>query len=278
MSSPSSKRRRITTNAEQSGEEVVPPEVVSSIGPPAAVVPGGDAAAGNTGEVTVTVDLVQPQLEEIPKLIVVDMQKDNADDVAGAIKKLYDLLGTDDPDSKKNQKLAIGLGAATVVIGALRRWQMNEGVQKEGCGCLIRLAYNHCDGTSWIVQSGGVEALINAMKQFPDTSSVNSNASGGLRNLFNDTSVRESSGRRFVEDLKGLELLLEAMKTFPNDAQLQEDCCVIFGAFATEKEMRDTMVRAGVLTAVSGAIERHFENENVRAQGEDFMQIMYSKK
>ena len=273
----SSKRRRVGDDPEERGnseEEVVPPDVVSSFGPPAAaVVPGGDAAGG---EVPAGVDLLQPELTEIAK-VVFHMQKNDVEEVVAAMKKLDEALGEGNEDSEENAKEAIKMGAHVVALGTMRKWQMHEDIQTNGCGILIELMYNCDDAEGAVVQLGGLEAAINAMRVFPDSEHVNRRASRALRNMY-DESVRTSARRRFVDDLNGLPLLLRVMKKFPNQSGIQEDCCVVFYQLAQEKELRKPLVETGVVSAVATTMERHLEEKEVKEWADEFMKAMYSSK
>lgn len=74
-----------------------------------------------------------------------------------------------------------------------------------------------------IIHSGGVEAIVDAVKTFPKSNQIAAFAWYALENLFSD--MEESpvpakalrSARRFVEELDGLKIVLKAIATFPHD-------------------------------------------------------------
>jgi hypothetical protein len=254
MSASAPKRRRTSID---SGTDVAPPETVSSNGRSTEeAAAGGDAAAGTTAEVPAGVELVQPDLTDIPKLVLVDLQKDDVDVVATALKQLFDLILTSNASWEENQKDAISFGAVAEVLRAMRKWQMHEAVQLNGCRCLGNLAYKSNHGKDLIARSGGMEAVVNAMKVFPNHEHLNLIAAIALNKLFFDDSVRTSFGRRFVEDLNGLGLLLTTLSNFQAHNKINEYCCGVLYQLAVESDLREAIVKAGVVSAVASAMER----------------------
>ena len=101
MSTTPTKRRRVD---EEGATGVVSPEPAASTNEPRAE----DAPSED--------DLIQPVLEEIPKLVLVDLQKDEPDAVAETLHKLCGLLEPGSQEFDKNKQEIAGLAVTTIIL------------------------------------------------------------------------------------------------------------------------------------------------------------------
>jgi hypothetical protein len=270
MSAAPSKRRR----TDEESAEVVP-SIPLSNSQADTVPPGGDA--GGVG-IPDGVELVEPVLDEISQLVMTIVQQDGVDAVSEAMSELYDLMASDRPgnDGKKARKDATRMGAPTAILGAMKKWQMEEEIQKIGCRCIVRLTHTSDDTTAmYINRIGGVEAVVNAMKLFPDKDKVNTVATAAIYNIIWSDSVRDTISHRLVEDAGLLVLVIDTMAHFPEDENIQENCCGILALLALDTNLREAIEESGAVEAVARGLRSEWENVKEEAKG--FMQNMYGK-
>lgn len=225
--------------------------------------------------------LTKPQLEEIPKLVLFELRKDDIVVVVQALSKLYNMLKSEKKNSQRHKRKATMAGAAGAIVRAMRKWQWDQVIQVRGCNCLRRLSCENIDGVCSVAQSGGVEATIDAMAAFPQCPYVQNRAVGVLQNTLSvslsDPCVIAVTNR-FVKVLDGIRLVLRAMKNFPDDADIQADCCALFHNLAIEDDMKDLMARAGVVSTVAITLERHYDNPEVKEEVDNFMAQMFARE
>ncbi|CAB9515652.1 expressed unknown protein [Seminavis robusta] len=276
-SEPASKRRRT------SGELDPQPAVVGSS--PTVVQPTEEPDSGS---------FVAPKLEEIPQLLFVELQKDKEEDIVAALKQLFDLFSPKDKKDKndpalKNWEKTKHLGPPSFVVVNMRKWAPNHYIQLWSCRVLSVLmvcSKNSCSNNSCIaematVESGGVEAVLNAMKSFPQSEVVIQRACCALRNTFlsliKRPKVVKDCAARFVEELEGVAVMLQTIKEFPEDTSILEHCCLVFKNLAASfKQHHGMFIDAGVVEAVASVQKKHSDNEELKEATKKFMSAMFS--
>ena len=133
--------------------------------------------------------------------------------------------------------------------------------------------FRHAAGINYVVRAGGLEAILNAMTLFPDTGVVQATALHALTCIFELAAPAIST--RFIQQLGGVELVVKAMKDFPHDASIQGNGCFLFYFFAKASELREDLVKAGVVVLVATKLEH--EGALVKRNAKNFMKIMFQE-
>ena len=273
-----------TRNSSNNNEDdVLPPAIVESRASPVA-----DAAAS---AVAPAPQLIEPVLSEIPKLLL-DLQKDNIQDVESALDQLEELISTEKDDAEKkrqeeNQREASSLGANYAILSTMRKWQHAEDVQCMACQSL-RWLPNTLTTTLAIIDLGGLEALVNALKLFPDSDPVQQTALDALGCLFWDLEEKGNilmkkmckHAERFVNELGGIELTVKGMDKFPDHEDIQHEGCALLCALSCLESIRKAMVKAGAARVVVAALEEHdsgsAESKRIQKNGKKCMQYLFA--
>lgn len=237
------------------------------------VHPGEEGDTGSEDEDDV--ELVQPQLTVIPKLVL-DMQQDNIDVVLAGMDDLLLLL--QNQDGRDNVKCSVGAGILLALVRVMGKWQKDEEIQTEACATLSYLSMYDTAGAYMFhfYHLGGVEALVNAMKLFPRNRRIILDGIYTLDNsmlqsspMIQGTSPAEESlgtiiGRRFVKELGGIEIVLMAMEELSNISLVLKLCCRVLSRFSEEKEFRPHMWDAGAVPVLASVLEDNLENEDIK--------------
>ncbi|CAB9507579.1 ARM [Seminavis robusta] len=264
-----SKRHRLSA-------EDTKPEVVESS--PIVVQPSEEPASEQF--------IVAPKLDEIPQLLFVELQKGKPEDVVEALNRIHDLYYLGDKDDindpgMKNWENTRRLGPIGIVVMIMRRWSPNHDIQNMSCSALCNLLYDRSTAKMALVQCGGVEAVTSAMKNFPQSEDLQTNACNTLRNTFinltTNPKVVKDCACCFVEELEGVDLLVKTMKEFPDNTSILEDCCMVFNNLAAcFKQHQDIFIDAGVVEAVAAVQKKHSNNKDLKEGTKQFMSVMFS--
>ena len=223
--------------------------------------------------------VVKPTLNEIPKLLMVDLQQSDADSVLIALKRLKKVLkiGGD----KEKRKQAILMGGVTLVLLQMQKWRNHEQIQVQGCLCL---GWFNCplDSTTHKVslETGSVEVMTTALKTFFGSLNVNTYACEALALVLRldvNPDVSKPLTFKFVREYGGLQLILDAMKAFPDNARLQRHCCEVLQNLAKGTELRKPLIAAGSVECVAKAIRTHMQDETFGEYGSSFMAELFSE-
>ena len=218
-------------------------------------------------------DPILPEFDEIAGIVLDDLQKNDSDSVAAGLDKLFTLLQS---RGKKNQRKAYHLGAHSIIATVMRRWPIIEDIQACGCQCLGMLAFYK---TVPVVKSGGVEAVVYAMKAFPISESVQS---GGCCTLMNTLSGCDSKSQavkrvtyRFVKEMDGIPLILKALERFLDEDDVRQCGLGVFHNISLDKVLTEAMAKAGVLNTAVGILARYPEDEHVQEYTANIMTSMF---
>ena len=232
-------------------------------------VPPDDAAA---------ISATPPEYSTMARLLHVEMQKDNPEDVATALHELGGV--TNGGNDRANRDQAILLGALGFVLSAMRSWQHEESVQLYGCYCLTMLTFETEGMEVALVKSGGIETVVDALRTHFDKVGVQEHAFGTLINVFNSLQDDDTRGAiveaadRFVNKYNGVGLILSVMKHFADDVYIQENGCIVLSTLASKKEFRSSLMRA--VATVGTTLEKFEEiSDTVKTGGAIFMNRMF---
>ena len=228
--------------------------------------------------------MVVPELDDTAQLLLVELQKDDPEEVADALNTLSINLINDQAGQRAHtMKRQMLLGAPSLVVLSMQKWQNTEAVQYRGCWCIQELATNvteSSDTLNAIAASGGIEAVVNAMRLFSTSSTVQEAGCDALLEVscpLSTGSPIEAGINRLVNEMGGVALALNAMKKFPENSDIQSSCCGFFANLATRKEYRKEMMQSGVVSAVAATLERQTDDKNVKEWSGEFMRLMFAR-
>ena len=204
--------------------------------------------------------LIRPDISSllpIPKLISVDLWSDDSNVVEKALLELAGLCycANDYAASETNRESVHKAEGASSIVGAMRRWYNNPGIQAAGCNALAHAAIGAgMKPFSLAAKEGGAfEAVVCAMKNYPDNLLVQSNGCEACANL---CSVTENADH-LVNALNGLDLIVAAMRKFPDDELLQRSACHVLRVLCEWQELRTCISDGGGRRLLLDAIETH---------------------
>lgn len=211
-------------------------------------------------------ELVQ-EIEEIPHLLMVEMQKEAADDVVNGTKDLADHLRPENKHCRSNIQEAASCGAPSVLVLVMRKWHTNEVIQTFGCCCIFYLSSNVASRIA-VAKAGGLETIVEAMTAFPTSQGIQFAGCGAIMkalaavgNKGADSLALRKATRRFVHYLDGVSLMLRAMIQFRRLPGFQAICLEALDNLASEEEFYDVMMKSNVVKAVASALELHGEQD-----------------
>jgi hypothetical protein len=270
-------------------EEVRPSEVVSSN----ATVAKSDfktakEAVAQPKEENVKeeiIPVVTPlRLEPLSMLLMVDLQQPDPSSVVVALKQVHKLVS--DAGTKKENRVqenyrkeAMGIGAPAILLLTLRKWIHEEKIQLWALACLNWITHGQLQTSIAAAKMGGVEAVVTAVKLFPDHTSIRVNGFRVLRHMIASGFVHLAY---FVKELQGVHLVQETMRKFSENADLQCSCCSIFLTIIRimkqqhHKDYGGHFVRAGIAVDVATALRNHAEDVRVQKVGGDLMKSLFS--
>lgn len=202
----------------------------------------------------------EPEFDDLSQLLLGDLQVDDSPSAAVALQKLGSLL-----KNKHNVETSYALGAHVTLSVIMRKYPKDPEIQRWGCFCFSSMVRTKYKPTIAIAKSGGIEALVNAMRLLPDSYSIQTNGLLALENLISDLKRQNNrsaeAGKvtlRFVYELDGLQLIVQAMDRFPKETYLQSICCELCMLLVDKCKSR-ALKNAGVVMAVANAGENHPE-------------------
>ncbi|CAB9507581.1 expressed unknown protein [Seminavis robusta] len=250
-----------------------------------------DDEDSNTSIATAT-QCIAPKLDKIPHLFIVDLQKGSTDDVVAALKQISHLVNAKDSDNPsdpavKNWKEMQQLGPMTLVVLCMQKWPKAQSIQVWSCIALANMldvSYSCGGGRAAMANSGGVEAVLSALKTFLDSAQLQSEALRALQNFF---TCKQSDGEskvvlanfagRFIE-LEGISLVVQTTKRFHDNVDLLFASCGLLYNLSLLEKHHDELVKHGAVEAVASIQKRHFGNEELKKEAEEFLAKMFTKK
>jgi hypothetical protein len=244
----------------------------------------------------VTTAAIEPELDEIPKLVLVDLHKNDSSAVKQALKRMDKLLPIEDDEEDSDElqdrrQDLIRTGAVAMVVLTMQKWRGNKKIQEHACRFLGHFQYycrSYEDGGYYyledtLAKAGGIEAVLTAIQAFPNSLKVCRAGCWTLSHwnwlvpLQDDLvpGLWMTISRRFIEEWNGLQIIKTTMKAFPQDGDLQAWCCGIFDRLAHQKDFRKALIDAGLISSVGAALETHSEHQWVKVYGGEFMTVMF---
>ena len=217
------------------------------------------------------------ELDEIPQLLMFDMQKENADDVIKSLRDLTDLVRTENKHCSINLQELASCGGPSVVVLAMNKWKTHEEIQTIGCTCIFFLAFDFACRNA-LVKARGLDTIVSAMKAFPVSKGIQFAGCGAIVKTITligkqeaDSLQAQNAARRFVHSPDSMSVILRAMIQFRNYSGFQAMCCEALNELASDDECFDIMVKPNVVNVVAATLGNHGDDKCCRFHADNFM-------
>jgi hypothetical protein len=218
---------------------------------------------------------IEPELDEIAKLVLVDLQSNDSIVVADAIKKLAKSTQMK-PDKFRE---AYQSGAILAIIVSMRKWPNDKSIQADCCRFAANMMFHVQDAGKSVAILGGVEAILAAMKRYPDSpiiQDVGVLVCGNFFGACNYDKCRKTM-ERFIKELDGNEAVLHAMRAFPTNVYLQRRGCGIFLMQCLISSDYNTILKSSDAISVIGtAVSKHLDDELLQRYARSFMKAIFA--
>ena len=197
---------------------------------------------------------------DVMDILVASLGKEKADaDFKVTILNLIVNLTTDETCKKL---IGESENVSTAIIVELQRSTNSDSVRQTACGALQNLASISPTIKYRISESGGVNALAEAIKSSPESVGLTNNALNLLGALINEDRPRDiEAGRRFMTEQMGIPLLLSAMKYHADTTTVQIAACEVISYLPFE----DSDDNVQLAEAILFAMKNHAESEAVQS-------------
>lgn len=214
-------------------------------------------------------EFIKPKLKKVPtRLYDPDLMCENSDTVRHAVANMCVLFTG--KKAKKNRYEAMNLGAAGIIIHIMNKWIGNVETQVHCCNMMSTLInYNddhNSDAAVIFASVGGMEAIVNALKAYPDTFYVQNNGILALSNMLKDKddSTVADAAKRFVLDLGGAELIVDAMKQFNHTILCQLTGCNALDVLSNYDDLKTHLTESGALGVLAAASENNPDDMEIQ--------------
>lgn len=220
-------------------------------------------------------------LDEISQILLEGIHQDVYKKIIKALGRLADISSQN--QEKCNQ--ACQMGAPAAIVAAMKKWAINKNIQAACFRVLIALTVGEeclkVRKTIWMV--GGMEQILDAMGQFPESRSIQFFGCNALLSLLpsgcedENKKIKKWMGRRFVREFKGVKAVIASMIQFEEDRGIQEAGCSVLLKLATfmhSGQDRKLLLESGAVSAFSIALESHASDEAIQHYTTLFMNFM----
>jgi len=149
------------------------------------------------------------------------------------------------------------------ILQLMGRHQTNALLQALACKKLAALAYNNGEIRTRIGFSGGIDLVLNGMRQFPQDKQVQSHGILALNNI----SYAHDENKCRIGVSGGVSLVLNNLRQFPNDQQIQRSALLALGNFALDDEIATMISNVGGIEISLRAMRQLPEDEQVQRNG-----------
>lgn len=125
------------------------------------------------------------------------------------------------------------LGVAAPIVGAMRKWAVYNGIQREACRLIYALATRERIAVSF-KECGVFRQILLAMKSFALDETIQTSGCAALHAL--TCPYNKSLSTQLVEE-DGLKVIVQAMKNFPTSNRIQQRGVLVFCCVDEYKEL-----------------------------------------
>jgi len=173
-------------------------------------------------------------LSPLQKILCVDLLKEDCETVERAMSKLVNMFHLDNENCAANCAAIRQLGGATMILGGImQKWYTNPVIQARGCVAITLVSRGSAALKKSTKDSGALDAIIWAMKSYPDNLQVQN---CGCLALWSLTHLFRENAEYVVITLHGTDLILAAMRKFPDFVRLQISGCGALGTLVFVKK------------------------------------------
>jgi len=211
--------------------------------------------------------------EDIPDLVLGLDGKNEFALVEASIKKLATLLDLENEDQaihpQTNGNEAFRVEAHVHILEVLKTHTHSLEVQICGWKCLKNPAYKSDAARVTLANLGVAAAAVRSSKLFPQSEELQEDILETLWQLYynsvTDGKAIKESWRRFVYYLNGVDMIVAATKQFSHNNFLMElGVRLLFKICQMYPDLREGMVQAGVMEAISVAVRKHREDPELK--------------
>lgn len=205
------------------------------------------------------------KLTPIQRLLRVESQKhDDVNAVKEALRNIADLCADGNAHAENNRATLLRSQGLSTIVGAMEKWGEHPAIQKEGCRALQNASFNNDGIKNCLKDTGGIDAVIWAMKKNPISTTVQISGFEALSNFV--TSVK-SNAEYVVQGCNGVGLVVAAMNTFKDNAKLQEVATHALCKLLKYDDLKEAIASAnGLRLALVHAIENHKDESKDRVK------------
>jgi hypothetical protein len=187
----------------------------------------------------------------IPHLLTVDLWSSDPTTVITAFEELGHLCHPDGVDAEKNRKLVHNTGGHLAYAVIMKKWNYHGDIQFRGI-CAFGVASMDEEFCTAAVQVGALEAIVVAMKNFPDDEFIQLSGCGALVVL---AARKERNAEHLVLELKAHKAVIAAIKAYPHNYNLQGIACELLLSLAEHNHLKPAIVKAGGLRTLGFVVE-----------------------
>jgi hypothetical protein len=127
-----------------------------------------------------------------------------------------------------------------------------------------------------IVDQGGVEAIVGAMKIYPNAVDIQSGGCLALAGVLTPpfSSAVKSVSSRFVNEWNGISLVFRAMDKWPIDSAMQEVAFCLLCRLMLDWEAKLKLIDQGAMNKVDKVLKNFPSDERIKSQTTPFMNLM----
>jgi hypothetical protein len=187
----------------------------------------------------------------IPHLLTVDLWSSDPTTVINAFEELGHLCHPDGKDTVVNRKLVHDTGGHLAYSVIMKKWNFHGDIQFRGI-CAFGVASMNEDFCNAAVQVGALEAIIVAMKNFPDDEYIQLSGCGALVVL---SARKQRNAEHLVLELGAPKVIITAIKAYPHNYNLQGIACELLLSLAEHRHLKGAIVKAGGLRTLGVVVE-----------------------
>lgn len=226
---------------------------------------------------------VPPVIEEVPKLLLVDLQSNDIRQITCALEKLSILL-KECPANKRGKEVFLLGGHATILLTMHRFQGTIKAIHYFGPKCLYFLTLAECNFLpTALAKLGGIEVLLKGMKAFTNSYKVQSWSCFALERILAGLNVNEaplpgkdSHLERFCFDLGGLAMILNTMTNNRRQKKLQLASCNIILSCDHHLRRYCSEENLGVIALILNVMKTFRDNEEFQLLGCKLLLVVLS--
>lgn len=205
----------------------------------------------------------------IPHLITVDLWSTDPTTVITAFEELGHLCHPDGVDAIQNRRLVHSTGGHLAYAVIMKKWNYHGDIQFRGI-CAFGVASMEDKFCTAAVQVGALEAIVVAMKNFPDDEYIQLSGCGALVVL---SAKKQTNAEHLVLDLSAHKAVIATIKAYPNNYNLQGIACELLLSLAEHPHLKGPIVKAGGLRTLGYVVEAntriYAKGTSVKDQGDE---------